>query len=484
MKEINLNDVVVQGTNKRKVNVSIPNVTTAAHQAVNNLNGTLARPYTGVTQDYQSMMPQQSRVDTNDLNLDTSGLKPVKPRVTPKQVEQASLSRRESEVYKKNKPFSYRRRMYGIKYDPTGETIPGNEIAEFNDNNKGKYRASIFTNPAKDGESNFGYYHSGTVSNILNGDQLSSSDIYSIQNNPYLSDEVKSRYLPKGDWNMDNTKAYLDSIGMNYGNNQYARERNIEETMYQLNNPNLKNNSFGENSWNKIQSGADQFLTNYNAVQDFKNRVANGTAFGRRPVSAKFGTKIKTLKGGDNIPEYINEYYEERPDALYVAKPIYVERRASNGFGGGSFGDGSFGVVGGSQGNGSIIARQKPERKKRTPVVSNGKKKKKEKQVTPLPQGPQEPRTIDLEEITVLGGPDPRRVTLPQIEVNTDLPPVEYVDVPTHFTRKMVRQALRNQGINPYDLSGVERRALRHKLNGNYDDYDAALLNSNSLFIK
>lgn len=206
----------------------------------------------------------------------------------------------------------------------------------------------------------------------------------------------------------------------------------------------------------------------------------NGTL--ARPVSAKFGTKIRTLKGGDNIPEYINEYYEERPDALYVAKPIYVERRASNGgFGGGSFGDGSLGR---SWDDGSIIARQKPERKKRTLVVSNGKKEKKEKQVTntSIPQESQEPRTIDLDEITVWGGPDPRRVTLPQIEVNTDLPPIEQVDVPTHFTRRMVRQALRNQGINPYDLSGVERRALRHKLNGNYDHNDAVLLNSNPMF--
>ena len=123
-------------------------------------------------------------------------------------------------------------------------------------------------------------------------------------------------------------------------------------------------------------------------------------------------------------------------------------------------------------------------------VVSGGKKKEKQatrrqpvqKRTTPRPQKPQEPKVIDLDEITVLGGPDPRRVTLPQIEVNTDLPPLEYVDVPTKFTRKMVRQSLRDQGINPYDLSGVERRALRHRLNGHYDHNDAVLLNSNPMF--
>lgn len=86
-----------------------------------------------------------------------------------------------------------------------------------------------------------------------------------------------------------------------------------------------------------------------------------------------------------------------------------------------------------------------------------------------------------LDEITVMGGPDPRRVTLPQIEVNTDLPPLEYQDVP-HFTRKMVRQSLRDQGINPYELSGAERRALRHRINGYYDHNDAVLLNSNQMF--
>lgn len=281
-------EFTIYGNNRRKVDTSFLPGQTKIN--TNNLNldtsglrpqSYTTRPYTGVTQNYRSMVPQQNRVNTNNLNLDTSGLKPVKSMFTPEQVRNAGISRSKFSVAKNT----------GEKYDGRWlyqgqDTVSGNEALE-----KGMFNNDDYLlrrqdwdddgNPEMKSNAQLMYEYPEHMSRILNGDQMSQSEINDFNeafpNNTTLK--------PGNKWNYDNTKAYLSQL---YSNNSNINDKNINTVMSQLNNPRLKN-TLNQNSWNKIQSGADQFLTNYDAVQAFKNRAANGTAFGRRSTSTNQG---------------------------------------------------------------------------------------------------------------------------------------------------------------------------------------------------
>lgn len=56
--------------------------------------------------------------------------------------------------------------------------------------------------------------------------------------------------------------------------------------------------------------------------------------------------------------------------------------------------------------------------------------------------------------------------------------------VPQTYNRAQVRDFIRNKGINPYNFTGDQRRALRMVLNGQGTDEDKALIQSMGIFKK
>ena len=65
--------------------------------------------------------------------------------------------------------------------------------------------------------------------------------------------------------------------------------------------------------------------------------------------------------------------------------------------------------------------------------------------------------------------------------VNLNSTPIQ---VPQTYNRTQVREFLRNKGVNPYDFSGDQRRAIRMILNGQGTDQDKALVQSMGIFKK
>ena len=65
--------------------------------------------------------------------------------------------------------------------------------------------------------------------------------------------------------------------------------------------------------------------------------------------------------------------------------------------------------------------------------------------------------------------------------VNLNSTPIQ---VPQTYNRTQVREFLRNKGVNPYDFSGNQRRAIRMILNGQGTDQDKALVQSMGIFKK
>ena len=61
-------------------------------------------------------------------------------------------------------------------------------------------------------------------------------------------------------------------------------------------------------------------------------------------------------------------------------------------------------------------------------------------------------------------------------------PAVETPVVPQTYNRAQVREFLRNKGINPYNFTGDQRRAVRMVLNGQGTDEDKALVQSMGIF--
>jgi len=77
-----------------------------------------------------------------------------------------------------------------------------------------------------------------------------------------------------------------------------------------------------------------------------------------------------------------------------------------------------------------------------------------------------EARPLNVNNVNPINGPLNGMSTIPtKIEAR-----------PEHmYNRTEVRQLLRNQGINPYSLSGAQRQAIRFALNGGHE-YNKALL--------
>lgn len=58
------------------------------------------------------------------------------------------------------------------------------------------------------------------------------------------------------------------------------------------------------------------------------------------------------------------------------------------------------------------------------------------------------------------------------------------LSVPQTYNRTQVREFLKNKGVNPYNFSGNQRKALRMVLNGQGTDEDKALIQSMGIFKK
>lgn len=50
------------------------------------------------------------------------------------------------------------------------------------------------------------------------------------------------------------------------------------------------------------------------------------------------------------------------------------------------------------------------------------------------------------------------------------------LSIPQTYNRTQVREFLRNKGVNPYNFSGDQRKAVRMVLNGQGTDEDKALV--------